>query len=87
MKRISTIRLLTELSKFGELTIQGRDPSVNQGKRFYCNYEPNEDYKPECDFVNLGQSTDDILSFLRIAASCFEYEFNPIFDKIIDSLI
>ena len=85
MKRVSTIQLITELSKYGKLTLE-KSPRErgDNSPRYFCRYEPQSEYM-HSDTVQ--QRTDDILSFMRIAAGSFTPGVSKIFDHITDQFI
>ena len=84
MKRVSTIMLITELAKFGQLNVRpGKLSSGDPG--FICHYKPLPDHQDS--FISIRQVTDDILSFMRICADQFCEGTSPIFDQIQKQLL
>lgn len=76
LKRVSTIRLIQELAKYGRLTIIKSDlPNYD----LKCVFRPIED-EYICD--RFTQHTDDLRDFLETCACIFENGTSHIFDHV-----
>jgi hypothetical protein len=74
--RISLEMLISELAKFGTMTISKND----------YRYVLERDFEEHADMIEVRQTItpkSSLRNFCNLAALCFEKGFNPIFDRII----
>lgn len=85
MKRVSTIKLISELGKYGTLQVRPASPQMKkEGYTLFCKYRPFFSFNYSTTMPSVVHNTDNIRDFMEIAAHCFEDGFNPIFDHVIN---
>jgi hypothetical protein len=85
MKKITIAILIQELAKFGNLEFY--QTTDDEGKRVMRNhYAIKGDFRDNAICHSIRQDTPDLRKFLTNCASCFEEDFNPVFDVLLKKL-